>query len=673
MRKHQFVFGLFLAILLLGSSVWAIGSKKSIHSKRSKIEHKSSQRENFLSSQQQKKTPLTPDLWLSQHAQKTGGALSGTGAIGGRVTQFSGGAGIENVLVYADKLDCPSGYGSANTDVDGYYVIENLPDGKYEVSTSNDSVFVDVYWNDKPLTGEPDTVTVVSNDTTPDIDFSLRVGGKITGRVTIPWTDDHFVAVYAEDTLNIAEYSGEAFILSDSNSAYYEIRQMPTGVYKVSTYTGDSLVDEYYNDKPDWASADPVPVTMGSTTPGINFTLALGGKITGTVTLPGETSVFASVTAINTSTGDYYSGYAINPSGSSADYEITGLRTGTYKVSTFNLQDYLDEYYNDKPDETSADLVSVTQGSTMPNIDFTLTLGGIIKGTITSSAKGTLEDIDVYAFPTSSQFFAQGFGTTDASGNYRLPGLKTGYYKILAFGDSVYAWEYYNGKSSWSSADSVHVTAADSVNGKDFTLDVGGMITGYVYGAGAVPIADADVATSLASYQSLVSRSTTTSADGSYKLGGLRTGYYWVYASIECDEEWYNNKPIYQTPDSVLVTMPSTTSGINFNFPSAVGGEETQIPSRPLEFELSQNYPNPFNPTTAIAYALQKKAMVSLEIYNLLGQRVKMLVNDYQTPGLHRIFWDGTNDQEKAVASGIYFYRLVVDGAAQAKKMVLMK
>jgi hypothetical protein len=671
MYKNKFTFCLLLVILLLSTSIGAIERNLSSHSKRSTVEHKStSQWENFLSSQKEKNTPLTPELWLSQHAQKTKVPLSGTGAIGGRVTQASGGDGIEDVLVYADKLDCPYGSGSAYTDMDGYYVIENLPDGKYEVNTSNDSVFVDLYWNDKPLWGQPDTVMVASNDTTPNIDFSLPVGGRITGRVTMPGALFSSVTVYAEDTLSHTDYSGDAFILLDSAS--YEIRQLPSGIYKVYTANIDSFVDEYYNDKSDWASADPVSVTQGSTTTGIDFTLAIGGKITGTVTLPGATTVFVFVDAVNTVTGETHSTFA-SGAGSSAGYEITGLRTGTYKVSTFNFEGYLDEYYNDKPDETSADLVSVTQGSTTSNINFTLTLGGIVKGTVTGSTKGPLEDIDVYAFSTSNQFLPEGYGTTDASGHYRMISLKTGYYKILAYGDSVYAWEYYNGKSSWSSADSVLVTEADSVSGKDFTLDVGGMITGYVYGAGAVPIADADVAASLTSLQSLVSRSTTTSADGSYKLGGLRTGHYWVLASIECDEMWYNNKPIYQTPDSVSVTMPVTTSGINFNFPSAVGGEETQIPSRPIEFELDQNYPNPFNPTTAIAYTLQKKAVVNLEIYNLLGQRVKTLVNDYQSPGSHRIFWDGKNDQDKAVASGIYFYRLVVDGVAQAKKMVLMK
>jgi hypothetical protein len=574
MRQNKFTFYLITVVLAcFFSSVWAIGNKTSIHPKRSKIEHKPSQWENFLSSQQQKNTPLTSDLWLSQHAQKTRVTLSGTGVISGRVTQFSGGAGIEDIEIYAEKLDCPTGSGWAITDMDGYYIIDDLPDGKYEVYTGNDSDFVNVYWNDKPLWGEPDTVMVVSNDTTPDIDFSLRVGGKITGTVTVPGTNSHQIIVYAEDTLSLRGY-GCVIFLSDSSSISYEISQLPTSIYKGYAYINDSLVDEYYNNKSDWASADPLSVTEGATISDINFTLAVGGKITGTVT---------------------------------------------------------------------------------------------------SSAKGPLQNISIFAVSTTDQRFAPRSTSTDASGKYKLNGLRTGYYKILARGDSTYAWEYYNGKSSWSSADSVRVIAPDSVSGKDFALDVGGVITGYVYGAGAVPIADAYLEASLPIFQSLVGRWTTTAADGSYKLGGLRTGYYWVYTSIECDEMWYNDESIYQNADSVPVTMPDTTSGINFNFPSAVGGEETQIPSRPIEFELSQNYPNPFNPTTAIAYSLQKKAMVNLEIYNLLGQRVKTLVSDYQSPGSYRIFWDGKNEQDRDVASGIYFYRLVVDGDGQAKKMVLMK
>jgi hypothetical protein len=400
--------------------------------------------------------------------------------------------------------------------------------------------------------------------------------------------------------------------------------------------------------------------------------LAVGGKITGTVTMSGAILVQASVDAVNTSTGDSYSGFAFGL-GSSAAYEIDGLPTGMYKVNTFNYLGYVDEYYNDKPDETTANPVSVTLGSTTSGISFTLNLGGIIKGTITGSTKAPLEDISVQAFSTTSQYIAKSYASTDASGNYRLAGLRSGYYKVLAYGDSVYAWEYFNNKPSWGTADSILVTEADSVLGKDFVLDVGGAISGYVYGEGAVPVFGADVLAYSNSFILLLGKYQTTAGDGSYRIGGLRTGWYRVLATTECDEMWYDNKTIFEIPDSVYVTMPSTTSGVNFNFPSAVGEEEEQVSSRPIRFELGQNYPNPFNPTTVVAYALQKKALVKLEIYNLLGQRVKTLVDEYQSSGSYRVPWDGRNEQGETVASGVYFYRLDVDGATQAKRMVLMK
>jgi hypothetical protein len=243
----------------------------------------------------------------------------------------------------------------------------------------------------------------------------------------------------------------------------------------------------------------------------------------------------------------------------------------------------------------------------------------------------------------------------------------------LAYGDSIYADEYFNNKTLWNNADSVLVTAADSVSGKNFSLDVGGSISGYVYGDGGVPLSGSDVAAFDLFDQLAIMRSATTYADGSYKIKGLRTGYYEVLASIECDAMWFDNKTYYDNPDSVLVTMPAEVTGVNFNFPSAVGDDENQPGIKPNEFDLSQNYPNPFNPTTVIEYTLQKKAQVNVDIYNLLGQRVKTLVNEYQSPGSYRIFWDGRNEQDLTVATGIYFYKFEANGVSQTKKMIMLK
>jgi flagellar hook assembly protein FlgD len=94
---------------------------------------------------------------------------------------------------------------------------------------------------------------------------------------------------------------------------------------------------------------------------------------------------------------------------------------------------------------------------------------------------------------------------------------------------------------------------------------------------------------------------------------------------------------------------------------------------------LEPNYPNPFNATTAIVYSLPnigaQPAPVRLTVYNILGEKVKSLVDDNQQPGRHIAYWDGTDQQGQPVASGVYFYRLEVSGIEFVKsgKMVALK
>ena len=93
----------------------------------------------------------------------------------------------------------------------------------------------------------------------------------------------------------------------------------------------------------------------------------------------------------------------------------------------------------------------------------------------------------------------------------------------------------------------------------------------------------------------------------------------------------------------------------------------------PENFQLLQNYPNPFNAGTMIRYELPQPAKVRLVIYNLLGQRVKSLVQGQQSAGKYSINWDGTSDAGRPVASGIYIYRISVDNYVQSRKMMLLK
>jgi len=101
--------------------------------------------------------------------------------------------------------------------------------------------------------------------------------------------------------------------------------------------------------------------------------------------------------------------------------------------------------------------------------------------------------------------------------------------------------------------------------------------------------------------------------------------------------------------------------------------DETGNREKPSEFILSQNYPNPFNLNTKIEFTLPHPGFASLNIYDLLGRKVRTLVSENLSPGYKSVLWDGKDNSGKQVASGIYFYRLQVGDFSGVKKLVLLK
>jgi hypothetical protein len=82
----------------------------------------------------------------------------------------------------------------------------------------------------------------------------------------------------------------------------------------------------------------------------------------------------------------------------------------------------------------------------------------------------------------------------------------------------------------------------------------------------------------------------------------------------------------------------------------------------PRDIELFQNFPNPFNPTTSISFKIPRDAHVRLEVFSVLGQSVKLLVDGHTRAGVYSVLWDGSNRRGQQVSSGMYFYRMAVDG-----------
>ena len=106
------------------------------------------------------------------------------------------------------------------------------------------------------------------------------------------------------------------------------------------------------------------------------------------------------------------------------------------------------------------------------------------------------------------------------------------------------------------------------------------------------------------------------------------------------------------------------------------GGEILEISDfkNPLyQFELKNNYPNPFNPLTLIKYSLPSDGVVTITIYDMMGSRVKTLINSFQKSGDNSVQWDATNNLGNKVPSGVYLYNIEAGNFNQTKKMILLK
>jgi hypothetical protein len=114
----------------------------------------------------------------------------------------------------------------------------------------------------------------------------------------------------------------------------------------------------------------------------------------------------------------------------------------------------------------------------------------------------------------------------------------------------------------------------------------------------------------------------------------------------------------------------SSTFILTIASPTGVEENKNQLPK---ESQLFQSYPNPFNPTTTIKYFLAKPSLAKLTIYNMLGQKIRILQNTFQTAGEYSFVWDGTDDGNNKVSSGVYFYRLQADNLNIQKKMIYEK
>ncbi|MCP4705372.1 MAG: T9SS type A sorting domain-containing protein [candidate division Zixibacteria bacterium] len=137
--------------------------------------------------------------------------------------------------------------------------------------------------------------------------------------------------------------------------------------------------------------------------------------------------------------------------------------------------------------------------------------------------------------------------------------------------------------------------------------------------------------------------------------------------------KWHDITTSHDADNHILCGIADNFSPFVMGLKKATDVTQLISDQLPNDFKLNQNYPNPFNPTTMIQFSLPRLSKVEIDVYNILGQTVRNLVNEEKPAGQYQVTWNGRDNSGKVVSSGMYFYKIKTDGFSSSKKMLLLK
>jgi protocatechuate 3,4-dioxygenase beta subunit len=354
--------------------------------------------------------------------------------------------------------------------------------GSYNVMFEDEThTYPEQWYNGRFSEATANPVTVTARETTSGINAALASPTHITGMVTdASSTPLANVCVYLYHSGPTGGRTTDKGVCTNS-VGQYTMPVMAAGSYNVvfEDSTG-TYPYEWYNGQFSEATANPVAVTAGATTSGVNATLVQPpGQITGTVTSASSTPL-ANVCAYL---------YASGPTGgrttdkgvctnSAGQYTMPVAAAGSYNVVfEDSTGTYPYQWYHGQTSEATANAVTVTAGATTSGVNATLTLPSTaITGTVTNGSSAPLANVCVYLYhsgPTGGRTSDKGV-CTNSAGRYTMPVAAAGSYNVV-FEDSTgtYPYQWYNGQTSEATASPVTVTAGATTSGVNATLGAG--------------------------------------------------------------------------------------------------------------------------------------------------------------------------------------------------------
>ncbi|MFC2071163.1 carboxypeptidase regulatory-like domain-containing protein, partial [Chloroflexota bacterium] len=431
--------------------------------------------------------------------------------------------------------------------------------------------YANEYYDNVYIRDEATPVSVTVSQDTPNINFSLGLGGTISGTV---YEEDGVAPIYNVRVQALDATTKKWVISKDTDSSgNYTLPGLAGGSYLVRaypSYRGLPYVNEYYDNVYTQDEATPVSVTVSQDTPNINFSLEPSGSISGTVYESDNSTPIADVQVVtyDSTTRQRIKGKATDSSG---NYTLAGLPVGSYWVralASVNSLPYANEWYDDVYTRDEATPVPVTVSQDTANINFSLGPGGTISGCVyRESDNTTLSGAKVIAVGYGSMN-PYGSATTNASGHYQLSSLPSGEYEVFAYATG-FAREWYSENSTdiHAKEQATAVTVAVLADTPDINLSLvpGGTISGHVYQSDNTTPIISGARVYVYGSDNLTYSFGWTILDGSYETTGLLAGDYTVKVAAEgYVTEWYDD--VYEQGEAtpVTVTVPDDTPNINF-------------------------------------------------------------------------------------------------------------
>ena len=597
----------------------------------------------------------------------------------------------------------------ANTDRDGAFSIEHIPDGEYVIAVFYCYIqeCVQQWWPQADTPDRAEPVIVKDGQSEPgSIDFILPISlGNASISGVVNHTDGHPLAgaqvslmPFENITPGVPDYGGNQLYTTTDSTGQYAFDFLPAGTFLVhaSYWEDGGYAEQWYEGAPSAIEATPIPLGADETRSDIDFKLdviPLYGSVAGQVFFEdGEAIRRAYVEAV-----PFYRDYADAIWWPYEHHAVTD-DNGEFLMENLYEGEYLINVYAQGAEGVVDDSLGLNSlhvkiaGGEITRIEAPMRRQaegpGEIAGIVTGEQGEPLEIAVIQAQPVIDFGPAYYTAIADENGNYRLTDLPEGQYYIQVRAP-WHLTEYYDDAFDPSEAMLIDVTSDRPVEGIDIALSPlyilatddaleggragdagqGSLIFGTVSDDNGDPIVDATVYVLDESGQALLSGQ--THADGMYEISGVPPGPSYRLKATRVGYQSRYNEDAHNTDAAPPLTMNGSRLQVNFTLQKSTTATGTDEDSPlPAGLTVLGNYPNPFHTQTTIRLSMPETQPIEVTIYDALGREIQQLYNGVLPAGSHDLTW---SPSDVNLSSGLYFYRILAGRQTLSGKMIYME